>query len=209
MRQFAIKSWGSSWECFRQFKQLYANGCGRHMDRNDSKEVFKFHQSYLIPKFKLKAPNMAGKQVGDSGHLLALQNFNFGYNTGIFPQEDYRMQLSGIYDILALTGCRPAELVDNERKRPQYGTWEELFAESRFGTSSPVSEDGSDESLSDSEKQLQNMLVRETTDRGRPKALCYEDIKLMIIRHPGTGRDIPVMAIKFIHHKGADNKPKP
>jgi hypothetical protein len=28
------------------------------------------------------------------------------------------------------------------------------------------------------------------------------------VRHPGTGDDVLAMSIKFIHHKGADNKPK-
>lgn len=65
---------------------------------------------------------MAGKQVGDSGDLLALETFNISYDIGIFPQEDYCIRLSGIYDILVFTGCRPAELVDNERKRPQDST---------------------------------------------------------------------------------------
>ncbi|KAK3943757.1 hypothetical protein QBC46DRAFT_21328 [Diplogelasinospora grovesii] len=51
--------------------------------------------------------------------------------------------------------------------------------------------------------------MQETVGRGRPKALCHEDIQMMIVRHPVTGRCIPAMAIKFIHHKGADNKPRP
>ena len=38
---YRIKSWGSSWEYFRQYKQLYASANGRYMDRNDSKEVKK------------------------------------------------------------------------------------------------------------------------------------------------------------------------
>ena len=52
------------------------------------------------------------------------------------------------------------------------------------------------------------MLSQETADRGRPKALCYEDISLMAVRHPESGRDILAMSIKFVHYKGADNKPK-
>ena len=144
---------------------------------------------------------MAGKQVSDSEDLLVIQTFNFDYDTGIFPQEDYRVRLSGIYDIFACTGCRPAEVVDNERKRPQDGTWEALFANDVLGASH--------QTLTDAEKQLENLLIREQLDRGRPKALCYEDIKLAIVRHPETGRDIPVMSVKFIHHNEADNKPKP
>lgn len=58
-------------------------------------------------------------------------------------------------------------------------------------------------------KLLDGLLSQETIGRGRPKALCYEDILFMIVRHPVTGRPIPAIAIKFIHHKGSDNKPKP
>ena len=38
---YRIKSWGTSWLYFRQYKQLYASVTGRLMDRNDSKEVKK------------------------------------------------------------------------------------------------------------------------------------------------------------------------
>ncbi len=54
---------------------------------------------------------------------------------------------------------------------------------------------------------VQNLLYRETIESGCPKAPCYEDVELMVVRHPETGRNILVMAIKFIHHKGADSKP--
>ncbi|RKK27311.1 hypothetical protein BFJ66_g16710 [Fusarium oxysporum f. sp. cepae] len=46
-------------------------------------------------------------------------------------------------------------------------------------------------------------------DKGVLRALCYEDIQMMIVRRPATGRCMLAMAIKFVHHKGADNKPKP
>ena len=38
---YKIRSWGTSWEYFRQYKQLYATVTGKYMDRNDSKEVQK------------------------------------------------------------------------------------------------------------------------------------------------------------------------
>jgi hypothetical protein len=38
---YRIKSWGTSWEYFRQYKQLYASVTGRYMDRNNSKEILK------------------------------------------------------------------------------------------------------------------------------------------------------------------------
>lgn len=38
---YKIKSWSTSWEYFRQYKQLYASVTGRYMDRNDSREILK------------------------------------------------------------------------------------------------------------------------------------------------------------------------
>jgi len=37
----------------------------------------------------------------------------------------------------------------------------------------------------------------------------WQDILLMVVRHPETGEGVLAMSIKLIHHKGADNKPKP
>jgi hypothetical protein len=103
--------------------------------------------------------------------------------------------------------------VDGERKKPKDGSAEQLFG--RKVVEAPPSTDSSEknlqqESTPDQDSQLlESLLSQETVGRGRPKALCYEDIMMMIVRHPVTGRCIPAMAIKFIHHKGADNKPRP
>ena len=156
----------------------------------------------LVPLFKLQAPNSGGKQVADSGDLLAMLVFNMAYDTGIFPSERYRVQLSGCYLLLAYTGCRPAEIVDGEKKKPKDDSLEQIFgAKSLLGA--VVTLDLEDENV------LEQLLSQETVGRGRPKALCYEDINVMVVRHPDTGRDVLAMAIKFIHHKGADNRPKP
>ena len=136
-----------------------------------------------------------------------LQTFNIAYDEGVFPSERHRIQLSGCYLLLAFTGARPAEIVDNEKKRPKDGTNEDLF-----GPKSIRTEDSGDESdmpVDDDSRLLEDMLYQETISRGRPKALCYEDICLSVVRHPQTGMDVLTMAVKFIHHKGADRKPKP
>lgn len=45
--KYKITSWGTSWEYFRQYKQLYARVVGQYMDRNDSKEVKKVRTKLL------------------------------------------------------------------------------------------------------------------------------------------------------------------
>ncbi|KEY73695.1 hypothetical protein S7711_09571 [Stachybotrys chartarum IBT 7711] len=194
---WTITSEGTSWEYWRQYKQLYSSVTGRYVDRNDNREILKWHDAYLVPRHGLQPPNIDGKPVIDVNDLLALQVFNIAYDTRIFPSERHRLNLTGIYSILAFTGARPAELVDNEKKKPKDGTWEELWGKKA------ISRDEENSRL------LEELLVQETEGRGRPKALCYEDVSLMVVRDPSTGRDVLTMAIKFIHHKGADNKLKP
>lgn len=149
-------------------------------------------------------------QWSDSGELLALLTFNIAYDTGIFAQERHRIHLSGCYLTLAYTGCRPAEIVDNERKKPKDGSWEALFDPKSLGVPSLSSLRAakSDMPPGEHDKLLERLLLQETLSRGRPKALCWEDI-LMMVRDPVTNRDVIAMGIKFAHHKGADNKPKP
>jgi hypothetical protein len=167
-----------------------------------------YHRQVLIPRFSLKPPNADGKPVVSVDELRLILTYNIAFDISIFASERQRIQLPACYLILSYTGARPAELVDGERKKPKDGSLEELFG-------SKVVEDdecakGSDESAPDeASRELDKLLLAETVGRGRPKALCYEDILLMIVRHPVTEQDIPVMAIKFVHHKGSDNRPKP
>ena len=161
-------------------------------------------------KWTLREPNIDGKPVLGTDDLFILQNFNIAYDEGIFPTERHRIQLLGCYLLLAFTGCRPAEIVDNEKKKPQDGSWQELY-----GTNI-VSQEGRGGDIPDDDMPnsvdaclLEDMLSQEAADRGRTKALCYEDICLFIVRHPETGIDVPAMAVKFSHHKGMDRKPKP
>ncbi|EAQ91198.1 predicted protein [Chaetomium globosum CBS 148.51] len=182
---YRITSWGTSWQYFRQYKQLYANVTGRYMDTNDSKEI--------------------KKDVANVDALLVLVTFNIRYDTAIFPWERHRIQLPGCYLGLAFTGARPAEFVDGETKTGKDEYTKEILSQIA-ATSIPSDED---EAPDEDSRLLEKMILQELGDRGRPKALCYEDVLLMIVCHPETGEDMLVMYIRLAHHKGMDNKPKP
>ncbi|KAM6516642.1 hypothetical protein FALCPG4_014820 [Fusarium falciforme] len=207
--QYNIRSRGSIHEYIRQFQQLYTTVNGHYMDRNDAKEVYKYYRRVCIPRFGHRAPNIDGKPVLNVDNLRVILTFNIAFDNSIFPSERHRISLAGCYQLLCYTGARPAELVDGERKKPKDGSVEELFGHKVSQSSS--SKDGKDPAPASDEKYklVEGLLTQETVGRGRPKALCYEDISMMIVQHPVTGRCIPAMAIKFIHHKGADNKPRP
>lgn len=76
-----------------------------------------WHDTELIRKHRLRAPNVADKQVADWNDLLVLLTFNIAYDMSIFPRERHRVNLAGCYLFLACTGCRPAEIVDKLRRR--------------------------------------------------------------------------------------------
>ncbi|KAH7201205.1 hypothetical protein DER44DRAFT_841713 [Fusarium oxysporum] len=167
--RYKITSWGSGHEYIRQFQQLYTTVNGLYMDRNDTKEVYKYYRSVLVPRFGHRPPNIDGKPVLNFDNLQVILTFNIAYDITTFPGERHRINLAGCYG-----RCEEQEAPADEQS-----------------------------------KVLNGLLCQETVGRGRPKALCYEDIQMMIVRHPATGRCMPAMAIKFVHHKGADNKPKP
>jgi hypothetical protein len=102
----------------------------------------------------------------------------------------------------ATTGVGSAEIVDNEPSQPKDGTWDELYG--RKGIEQDGKYDGNDKGPNEHSRLLEDLLCQETVGRGRPKALCYEDMTLMFMPHHET-KNVLAMAAKFIHHKGANN----
>lgn len=172
-----------------------------------------YNRHVLVPQFGLRAPNIDAKPVVSAAGLEVLLVFNMAYDESIFPSERHRIQLPCCYKIMCYTGARPGELVDNERRKPKDGSTQKLFGSKVVSSPNANCEADEDEdndvAPDEVSRRLDELLSAEPKSRGRPKALCYEDIHLMIVRHPRTGRAVPAMAIKFIHHKGADNRPKP
>lgn len=168
-----------------------------------------WHDTVLVRLYGLQPPNVRGKDVADSDTLLVLLNFNIKYDTAIFSSEWHRVQLPGCNQGLAYTGARPAEFVDGEKRSGQDDSLQELFPGASRRSEKEDDDKDDDRAPDENSRLLEELLSQETAGRGRPKSLCYEDILLMVVRRPETGEDVLAMSIKFIHHKGADNKPKP
>ncbi|CAJ2510565.1 Uu.00g095340.m01.CDS01 [Anthostomella pinea] len=188
-----IKAQESLKQYFRRFQQLYTSQTGNFMNRNDSHLVYTYMHAVLVPLYRLRPPN-TNKPVLGVEALCSILTFNIAYDLAIQPLKRQRVQLSGCYQLLCYTGVRPAELVCNERKKPKDGTVEEIF-----GVNGVLSI-CTDSRLINSTRQgeLDKSEVKEITDdgegevgvsknrgeqqveRGRPKALCYEDILLII-----------------------------
>ena len=164
-----------------------------------------YHDNVLVPRFGWHHPN-TDKPVVGAREVDDLLIFNIAYDPSIFSTERHRVDLWGCYLLLFYTGARAAELVEGEKKEPD--STKKLFHKKAVTL---PDDDADDEPLPSDvfSKRVRDLLEQEPVQRGRSRSLCYEDILLMIARHPVTGRYLPAMAIRFAHHKGADNRPKP
>ncbi|KAH6638624.1 hypothetical protein BKA67DRAFT_145273, partial [Truncatella angustata] len=92
---------------------------------------YQYHNRLLVGHFGLRPPNIDGKPVLNVDSLRVILIFNVAYDTNIFPLELHGLNLSGCYMILCYTGARPAELVNNERKKPTDGFLESFMVRKR------------------------------------------------------------------------------
>ncbi|EXK77128.1 hypothetical protein FOQG_18153 [Fusarium oxysporum f. sp. raphani 54005] len=160
--RYKITSWGSGHEYTRQFQQLYTTVNGQYMNRNDTKEVYKYYRSVLVPRFGHRPPNIDGKPVLNVDNLRVILTFNIAYDTTIFPGERHRINLAGCYQLLCYTGARPAELVDGERQKPKDGSIQELFGQNAVQSSASASSEEQEAPADEQSKVLNGLLCQET-----------------------------------------------
>ncbi|KAF7865656.1 hypothetical protein EAF04_005822 [Stromatinia cepivora] len=209
--------WKKDYYNISPFKQLYNRINGRYMDMNDAKEVFKYLDTILAKEFILKREKTV-KPVLGVDDLILLFIHHWVRDTSIFPIEDQRLAFTTIIFLLIYTGCRPAELVDAGKVKSAID-YDQTYEDNNWDKEYEGLDDTKDDdpiyknpelwvdskvSDCDDKDDEEEVLIREY------KALCYEDIRLRIVRNPTPGeRDLLGMEITLVHHKGADRKPKP
>jgi hypothetical protein len=132
------------------------------------------------------------KPVQGVDDLLLALCYHWSKDTSVFPNERQRLQLPTIQLFAAYTGCRPAELVEPTRntKRNKNLDWQD-----------PHPWDNPDDSdyREDDESQ---------SEPRRSKAICYEDIRLVLLKSNGVRPEL-AMELTLSYHKGYERKPKP
>lgn len=163
-----------------------------------------------------------------SDDLLLLLTHLWARDTSIFPTEDQRLSFATIMLLLIYTGCRPAELVDAQRKNANASGQVGEKATSRKQKDADDNWDSGYESMDEPgdgnpvydrpdpwtnlhDPDYNDVHEDNAEDLVRTyKALCYEDVRLWIVKNPTSDeRDLLAMEITLSHHKGADRKPKP
>ena len=101
--------------------------------------------------------------------------------------------------------------MDNEEEKIRDGPIKTLSGNAAVHSTTPdQGQDDPSGALDPNRKVLDDFLLQEPVGHGPPKALCYEDIQMMIMRHPDTKRCIPAMTMNFTnHHEGENGKAGP
>jgi Protein of unknown function (DUF3435) len=129
--------------------------------------------------------------MGADDLQLALLH-HWALDTSTFPDERQRVQLALIMLVAAFTGCRPGELVDAAKNR-------EVAFQSQDPWNNPQDLDYVETSMEQPGRKAE-----------RTRAICYEDIRLMLLRNMEEGgRDILALEITLAHHKGMDRQLQP
>lgn len=148
--------------------------------------------------------------------LILLLTHHWAPDTSIFPTEDQRLALATIMLLLIYTGCRPAELVDAVKRKAT--GHEQAYEDDNWDIACESSNETTDDGpIYENSEPWTNLKDTDYDDKyyddtltRKYKALCYEDIRLWIVRNPTPGgRDLLGMEITLAHHKGADRKLKP
>jgi hypothetical protein len=137
------------------------------------------------------------KPVSNVDDLLLALTHHWTWDTSKFRTGQQQLDLALIILFAAYTGARPGELVDGRKRRKDKGSprvdlpasWDDL---------NHLHYDNDDEDDEGS------------NDGRRTKALCYEDISMILLRNPRNLRqNVLAMEVRLANHKGCDNKPKP
>jgi hypothetical protein len=146
--------------------------------------------------------------------LLLLLNFHWAQDTSTFPTEQHRVGFALILLLLFGTGCRPAELVDGRKKRRDGVNSDDDDLEVA-NDDEILTTDKSDDGFKTNKNDFSGcdngarQCVSEVDIR-QFDAICYEDVRLLVVRSPESGeQDVLAMEITLAHHKGHKRCLKP
>ncbi|KAH6696617.1 hypothetical protein BKA61DRAFT_622814 [Leptodontidium sp. MPI-SDFR-AT-0119] len=223
-----VKKRSTIHQYYLRLKMLFNRENGRHMDTNDAKEVLAYIYGKLTTDFELDI-TVKEKPVLGVDDLLLLLNHHWARDTSTFPTERHRVQFALILLLLFATGCRPAELVDakkkKKRRRPDLDDDEAYandmndggFEDAEFGADADFGFDDHDSAVADlgfendGDGSDDDVAMSDVdTELRQFDALCYEDVRLLVVQNPIAGeRDVLAMEVKLAHYKGAKRPPKP
>lgn len=143
--------------------------------------------------------SVKSKPVLGVDDLLLLLTSHWARGKFTFPTERQRVQFALILLLAAYTGCRPAELVDASKS---VNTGKPATVKDQWDDLDSVQYDDSGDN--------KDAMSGAKSASARCKALCYEDVRLLIVRKLVRGeQDVLAMEVTMAHHKGVDKRPKP
>ncbi|CEJ91512.1 Putative FluG domain-containing protein [[Torrubiella] hemipterigena] len=166
--------------------QVYRKSIGIDFDKNENDEVNNFINGYLTIRYKLDT-SVNEKPVMDVDDVYLVQHHHWVHDTSIFPDERQRIQLAFLILLQAYTATRPRVFAYKKLSK-------KAIHDHYFG-----SED----------EDIMNEAEEWDSNEDDFKTICYKDVRLILLKNPDGGRDLPALEVTLRYTKGWERRENP
>ncbi|EJP61053.1 FluG domain-containing protein [Beauveria bassiana ARSEF 2860] len=167
--------------------QVYRKSAGVDFDKLANEDINDYINGYLTIRYNLDT-SVKEKPVMNIDDVYLVLHHHWVLDTSVFPDERQRIQLALLILIQAYTATRPRVLAYKKLS-------EKAIADHYYG-----SENGEDQP-----KYAEDWDAEEDDF----KTICYRDVKLVLLKDPDGGRDLPVMEVTLRFTKGWERRENP
>ncbi|KAJ3498203.1 hypothetical protein NLG97_g1302 [Lecanicillium saksenae] len=166
--------------------QVYRKSTGFDFDKLGNEEINDYINGYLTIRYQLDT-SVKEKPVMDVDDVYLVLHHHWVHDTSVFPDERQRIQLALMILIQAYTATRPRVLAYKKLSK-------EAIYDHYFGSD----EEGQPKYAEEWDPKEDDF-----------KTICYRDVKLVLLKNPDGGRDLPVMEVTLRFTKGWERRENP
>ncbi|KAK2595006.1 hypothetical protein QQS21_007260 [Conoideocrella luteorostrata] len=176
--------------------QVYRKSVGVDFQKEANEEVNDYINGYLTIRYKLDT-SINEKPVMNVDDVYLVQHHHWVHDTSVFPDERQRIQLAFLILLQAYTATRPRVLA---YKKLNKGAIHDHY----FGI-----DDEYEDEFKDKKKDINGYANEWNPKEDDFKTITYGDIKLILLKNPEGGRDLPAMEVTLRHTKGWEKRENP
>ncbi|KJK84922.1 hypothetical protein H633G_11257 [Metarhizium anisopliae BRIP 53284] len=168
--------------------QVYRKSVGVDFNNQANEEINDYINGYLTIRYKLDT-SINEKPVMDVDDVYLVQHHHWVHDTSVFPDERQRIQLALLILLQAYTATRPRVFAYKKLNRKAIN--DHYF------------------SIDDEDTESEDYTEEWDPKEDDFKTITYGDVKLILIKNPEEGRDLPAMEVTLRYTKGWERRENP
>ncbi|OAA52162.1 hypothetical protein BBO_00003 [Beauveria brongniartii RCEF 3172] len=167
--------------------QVYRKSAGVDFNKKANEDINDHINGYLTIRYKLDT-SVNEKPVMDVDDVYLVLHHHWVHDTSVFPDERQRIQLALLIQLQAYTATHPRVLAYKKLSRKAI----------------------QDHYFSNDDEDTKPEYAEEWDPKEDDfKTICYRDVKLILLKNPSGGRDLPAMEVTLRYAKGWERRENP